>query len=57
MKAKEWLNVIKQSDDYNTKMTKLIEEYGDLLLEEYIKNNGMDEKYDVCRLCGNKLIK
>lgn len=34
MTAKEWLDVMKQAADYNPAMTKLIEKYGEMLLEE-----------------------
>ena len=34
MTAKEWLEVIKQAEDYNPKITSLIEKYGELLLSE-----------------------
>lgn len=57
MKAKEWLNVIKQSNNYNPSMTKLIEMYGELLLEEYILNNGMGNYITICDNCKTKLIK
>lgn len=35
MKAKEWLEVIKQAKDYNHSMTPLIEKYGEMLIDEY----------------------
>jgi len=41
MTAKEWLDTMKQAADYNPAMTKLIEKYGEMLLEEqkvYNKN-------------------
>jgi chromatin remodeling complex protein RSC6 len=39
MKASEWLNVIKQSADYNPAMTPLIEKYGEMLVDEYKAEN------------------
>lgn len=35
MTAKEWLGVMQQAENYNPAMTKLIEKYGQMLLDEH----------------------
>lgn len=44
MKAKEWLEVITQAENYNPKLTPLIEKYGQLLLEETDPDTAWKEK-------------
>lgn len=43
MKAKEWLEIIKQADDYNPEMTSLIEKYGEILLAEQKQNEEIQD--------------
>jgi hypothetical protein len=44
MNSKEWLEVMQKAEDYNPHMTPLIEEYGRLVLNDYINQPTKSER-------------
>ena len=57
MTAKEWLNTIQQAADYNHAMTPLIVKYGEMLVEEYIRQIEFTTYCDKCnRIMAKKQV-